>query len=80
MTTQSLELNVGRRAKKFVMFRMATQGENEFDISSARAWIDVYSIESFYETTDNHVILLTETGDGFKVEESAEYILSHLND
>ncbi len=82
-----LEVNVNRRKKKLCEFTIVIAGKNEEsefqyeeDEGRARGYLDVLSIESFYETDDGCSIIMMETGDGFKVENTIEYILEQLND
>lgn len=51
-------------------------GEGEFaEEGTSRAYIDVNQVQSFWETTDDCVVIEMENGDGFKVRDSLEEVV-----
>lgn len=70
------------RQRKFVEFTVVTkEGDGEFaEEGSARAYVDINTIESFYETQDGCVVLEMDSCNGYKVRESIDTIRDILND
>ncbi len=73
---------VSQKSRKFIEFIFSVQEKDagEYDETQTTiGYIDVNSIESFYEDEDGGVYICTE-GDEMKVMNDLEYVLSVVNE
>jgi len=76
---RKIEVTIAQRPKKFVQFDLCVEGDNEFDLRTCRAYLNVNTFDNFFEC-DGATIITNDLGECIKVENTIDYVLSALND
>lgn len=74
------EMEHYKQARKFVEFEIQFKRPGEFEeVQTARAYVDVNQIESFFENEDGGTYIET-TCDAFVVTQDIDFVLSVIDD